>query len=383
MRSDLEAGYLLAVCAAAVWTPAPLVAMLDALGSARKLVEHARDPYRKSADRTVGLRLGDDVLARIARVDDRAALDALREAHEADGSFVTRSCAGYPKRLLHLCDAPPVLYHRGSLQALENPTVAIVGSRAATHYGTSMASVLGSDFAAFRVTVISGLARGIDAAAHRGALAGGGRTVAVIGSGLQALYPPYHALLADEMVARGGAVVSEFPPRVAARPHQFPMRNRLVAALADATVVVEAGCKSGALITARLAAELGRPVFALPGDVGRPTSEGTNGLIKDGVTLTTGALDVHGLLNWPAIPMTDPSTRSPQRSAGAQESVALSDRRGSDALLSALTSGGSDVEELSALTGLDAATIAARLTVLEIQGLVERHPGGRFSAVKR
>jgi DNA processing protein len=368
VESDLEAGYLLAVCAAAVWTPAPLVAMLDAFGGARGLVEHARNPVPRSAGDPGGVRLGKDALARIARVDDRAALAAVREAHEADGSFVKRSCAGYPKRLLDLCDAPPVLYHRGSLQALENATVAIVGSRAATHYGRSMAKAMASDFGSFGVAVISGLARGIDAAAHRGALQQGAPTIAVIGSGLQALYPPYHALLADEMVAAGGAVVSEFPPRICARPHQFPMRNRLVAALADATIVVEAGCKSGALITARLAADLGRPVFALPGDVGRPTSEGTNGLIKDGVTLTTGALDVCDLLNWRTIP-------SPTRNDG--DSVER------DGLLSALSAGGSDVEELSALTGLDAATISARLTVLEIQGLVERHPGGRFSAVNR
>jgi DNA processing protein len=364
MDEELEHGYLLAVAASAVWTPRPLVAMLQALDSARSLIEYARNPLPAVALPCESL--GQDALARIALIDDDAARSALALARKNDHRFVMSTDADYPRRLRLLCDPPPVLYYRGNLDVLQERTVAVVGSRAATPYGRSTAAAIVTGFAQYGATIISGLARGIDAAAHRAATGAGIPTIAVIGSGLCALYPAYHSFLADEIVNTGGAVISEFPPQMAARQHHFPMRNRLVAALADATVVIEAGAKSGALITASLAAELGKQVFAVPGDVGRTTSEGTNALIKDGVTLTTGAEDIAAVLGWQ--PNVQSARVNSRRHIGSESSL----------VLGALAPGGSNVDEVCVATGLDAALVAAQLTLLEMQGLVERQPGALY-----
>lgn len=359
---ERETAYLIAVTAAAVWTPRPLVAMLDALGGAIELVAYARNIG--NALPPACEMLGVEALKRIAGIDDGAALAALRDVRADGVDFVTSADEKYPQRLRDLCDSPPILYYRGDLSTLHGRTVAVVGSRAATPYGRTMATAISSDCAAFGATVVSGLARGIDACAHRGALHTSARTVAVLGSGIRALYPPYHRKLADEIVEAGGTVLSEFSPSLPARPHQFPMRNRIVAALAQATVVVEAGAKSGALITARLAGELGRPVFAVPGDVGRPSSEGTNALIKDGVALATGISDVAAALHW--------------------EPVVVQDRREETvpALLAVLAPGGSSIDEICTACGLDPASVSAQLIMLEMQGLVEQHAGGLYQAVR-
>ncbi|MDQ2817787.1 MAG: DNA-processing protein DprA [Candidatus Eremiobacteraeota bacterium] len=372
MTGDIELGYLLAVSAAAVCTPRPLAMWFDALGGARPIIEYAR---RHSALPPPGCEaLGKAALGRICTIDDRAASDALSAMADCGAFALTRQCERYPSRLRQLSDAPLALYCRGDAAALAGRTIAIVGSRAATQYGRSVTATLCRDFHVFDVTIVSGLARGIDAAAHRGAIDGGLRTVAVIGSGLGALYPAYHSLLADDIVAGGGAVLSEFPPALAAQAHQFPMRNRIVAALADATVIVEAGAKSGALITARLADEIGRPVFAIPGDVGRLTSQGTNALIADGVPLATCAAEIAQSLRWDERARVDPS--------GGAEDGAHGVASAADPLVAQLQAGGSTIDELSCATGLDPATLAARLTMLELGGMVERQ-GGLFSAVNR
>lgn len=362
MDSELDLGYLLAVSAAAVWTPRPLASCLAAFGDARTIIRYARGELVAATD-CEPLHL--DALARIASIDDEAARDALAAAQARGHNFVTQSSDNFPARLGHLCDPPPVLYYVGDLTALSRRTVAIVGSRAATPYGRSIAEEMASDFAALGISVVSGLARGIDAAAHRGCVRGLSPTVAVIGSGLDALYPPYHAKLSDEIVRCGGAILTEFPPRMSARPHHFPMRNRLVAALADATVVVEASFKSGALITARLAAELGRSVFAVPGDVGRPASEGTNALIKDGAILTTSAADMCAVLGWPL----------------TTQSVSHNNELLADPIACALSHSPANAEEISRSTGIEISAVLAHLTILEIQGRAERHAGGFYSAV--
>lgn len=360
----LDDGYAMAVSGALVWTPRLLRVWLDACGSPRRILawvaEHDVPPEGVPA-------LSGSALERLRAIDDAAA----RRATEALGSSGARLLldrdADYPPALNDLADAPPLLYVKGAIDALGMRPIAIVGSRAASSYGRQVAASLASDLGAFGACIVSGLARGIDACAHGAAVAAGVPTVAVIGSGLSALYPPYHALLADEIVAAGGAVISEFPPREAARAHHFPMRNRLVAALARATVVVEAGRRSGALITARLADELGRDVYAIPGDVTRPTSAGTNDLIKDGVTLVTSGADIASLLGWDALFERD---ELPAPSCD-------------DPVLARLTPAGVDVDELAARCGMELPAVLARLTLLEIQGLARRLPGGTYAAVKR
>ncbi|HEY5094221.1 MAG TPA: DNA-processing protein DprA [Candidatus Eremiobacteraceae bacterium] len=366
MTDDLDLGWLLAVAGAAVWSPRPLTSWFASLGDARSIAEYARSggPLAPCGAEP----MSSDLIARLAALDDAAALDALRAADKCGARVLTKVDPLYPPRLLELCDAPIVLYCLGDAAIANHRAVAIVGSRAATSYGRTVAATFARDAAIYGATVVSGLARGVDAAAHSAAVESGGKTVAVIGSGLSALYPPYHSLLADEIVASGGAMISEFPPEMIARPHHFPMRNRIVAALADATVVTEAAHRSGALITARLADEYGRRVFAVPGDVDRPTSAGTNALIKDGVTAATSMADVAEILGW------TPSFATRQDD-GTNNQVEL------DPLLALLSGAALDIDELSVRSGRPASDVAAKLTMLELRGVVERRGGGTFAAV--
>jgi DNA processing protein len=360
---DLDLGYLLAVAGAGMWAPRALATWLRALGSPRALVQSVRQGEEPPPNAE---RLSATARGRLALIDDVAARAALDAAARSGARVVLDSDADYPANLRDLCDAPLVLYVRGALECTARRTVAIVGSRAASGYGRSVAASMAAEFAAFGATVVSGLARGVDAAAHKGAIDAGAPTVAVLGSGVQALYPDYHALLADEIVAGGGAVLSEFPPGEPARAFQFPMRNRVVAALAQATVVVEASARSGALITARLADELGRRVFAVPGDVVRPTSRGTNGLIADGVALVTSAADIAGLMGW-----------------GAELTLPLAPCASPpNALLDLLTTDGCSIDELAARSGQPVGDLSAKLTLLELAGAVERRPGGAYAAVR-
>ena len=209
---------------------------------------------------------------------------------------------GYPAGLLDI-EGPPLLFVIGETSAA--PAVAVVGTRRCTRYGISLAESFGAALAGAGWTTVSGLARGIDAAAHRGTLAAGGEAVAVLGSGVDVVYPQENRGIYDQIVAGRGAVISEYPPGTRPDRWRFPARNRLIAAISSAVVVVEAGAKGGALITARLAAEIGRPVFAVPGDVDRPASVGCNLLIRDGAFPALGAADLIeelGLMLGAAVP---------------------------------------------------------------------------------
>ena len=221
----------------------------------------------------------------------RAVEQELRAVERHQCYIVTEPEAGYPPLLRAIDDPPPVLYVHGELRDPIGPTVALVGSRRPSTYGKVVADQLARALAAAHVTVVSGLARGIDSAAHQGALVGGGETIAVLGCGLSLIYPPENRPLAERIV-RQGALVSEFP--MAAKPDRlnFPLRNRTISGLSLGTVVVEAGERSGALITAQWALEQGREVFAVPGNVTAPTSRGTNRLIKMGAALVEQVEDI-------------------------------------------------------------------------------------------
>lgn len=197
----------------------------------------------------------------------------------------------YPANLRHIYQPPSIIYFRGEVLLEDNIAVAVVGSRRATDYGLGNAERLGFELASRGVTVISGLARGIDTAAHKGALRAGGRTIAVLGSGLDVMYPSENKRLADE-ITRYGAVISEFEPDAPPARHNFPKRNRIISGLSLGVVIVEAAKRSGSLITADFALEQGREVFALPGKVGSFTSEGTHNLIKQGAKLIESIEDI-------------------------------------------------------------------------------------------
>lgn len=230
----------------------------------------------------------------IGRVLAQQRVIAKQEACLADrtGTWIlTQAESEYPALLGAIVDPPPVLYVRGSVAALQAPSVALVGSRRPSGYGIETAERLGYELALHGMTLISGLARGIDAAVHRGCLRAGGVTVAVVGSGLGRIYPPEHAGLA-EAIARSGAVISEFPYYAAPLPHHFPRRNRIISGLSRAVVVIEAAARSGALITADQALEQGREVMAVPGQIGRSNSQGCHTLLQAGAKLVTCVEDI-------------------------------------------------------------------------------------------
>jgi len=273
--------------------------------------------------------------------------------------------ARFPPALLTIPDAPPVLWYRGALDVLGAPAVAIVGSRAASAVALETAVRLASDVAATGVTVVSGLARGVDSAAHRGALRTG-RTVAVLGSGLRRIYPSEHEGLADEIVRRG-LLLSEFPPDAPPLPFRFPLRNRIISGLSRAVVVIEASDKSGSLITAGCALEQGRDVMAVPGNVLSGRNRGGHALIRDGATIVESADDI--LRELGLAPPPSASIGMPADGVAAA----------SDPLLAAMEPGHVyQLDGLVALSGLDGPRLLPRLLSLELQGQVTRLGGGRF-----
>jgi DNA processing protein len=284
---------------------------------------------------------------------------AFRSSLAARGlRFVGRGEAGYPSLLRELHDPPPGLFLRGSgaVELLERG-VAIVGARACSSYGSQVARLLGRELAAAGLVVVSGLARGIDGEAHRGALESDGRTVAVLGCGVDRDYPAAHARLAAR-IAEESLVVSEYAPGVEPAPWRFPARNRIIAGLAAATVVVEARERSGALITADFALEAGREVFAVPGEITSALSAGTNSLLRLGATPLTSAADVLEALgieaaDAPSLELGETPTR----------------------LLEALACEPSGIDRLIRETGLDAAAVARALAELELVGAVAEADG--------
>jgi DNA processing protein len=279
----------------------------------------------------------------------------------------------YPKLLAALA-SPPELYVRGTLTEADALGVAIVGSRRATPYGVEVAGQLASDLAARGVTIVSGLARGIDTAAHRGALAAGGRTIAVLGCGIDVVYPPENRRLACEIEQAGG-VVSQFAPGTPPLPHHFPARNRTLAGLALGVVVVEAAERSGALITAGLAADLGREVFAVPGKITSGSSRGAHKLIQDGAKLVQDWTDVvHEL--------PEPSRRAVVLSTSPGPANRPSDGTPEGRVLGLLAPDEPrHIEELIVAAGTDAAHVSSVLVALEIGGWVQQLPGQRWLSV--
>jgi len=275
----------------------------------------------------------------------------------------------YPPMLSAIVDPPPVLWLRGDTAALVPPAVAIVGSRAGSPYALAVAEKLAADLAERGVAVVSGLARGVDSAAHRGALSVNGITVAVLGCGADLVYPAEHRALARE-IATSGAVVSELAPRTAPLPMFFPQRNRIISGLSRAIVVVEAGEKSGSLITARCALEQGRDVLAVPGNVLNGRNRGGHALIRDGAKIVETADDIVEELGVALGPA------EPDRRAGVHQSA--------DPVLASVAPGESfDLDGLAARTGLTAARLLPRLFELELQGVVRSEGGGRFMRFDR
>jgi DNA processing protein len=272
---------------------------------------------------------------------------------------------GYPPQLGQIPDPPLALWVDGVADACASPCVAVVGSRHATPAGLAIARTLARELAAAGLTVVSGLARGIDGAAHQGALEGAGRTIAVLGSGVDVVYPREHAPLA-ETIRKAGAVISEFPPGTRPLAPHFPLRNRIISGLARAVVVIEASQKSGSLITARAALEQGRDVLAVPGSLSGGRYSGSHALIKDGARLVETVDDILDEIRWP-------------RRSNESASPAGNSRPVSKLLRFIGESSGVSLDELVSRSGRPVADVLAELSALEVAGAICRVAGGRFA----
>lgn len=277
---------------------------------------------------------------------------------------------GYPERLAAIFDPPPLLFVRGELVSADRLAVAVVGTRAASYYGRSVCERLSGELAQRGVTIVSGLARGIDAVAHRAALEAGGRTIAVAACGLDVSYPAENRQLLEAITA-GGAAVSELPPGTAPDRGYFPARNRIISGLSLGVVVIECGARSGALITARCAVEQGREVFAVPGSVEAPGSAGPHRLIRQGAKLVERAEDVlEEVYPWAACPRVD------EEAAGFNLDGASADER---AVCRSLETGPLHVDELARRCELEPGALAQLLLELELKGLIRQLPGRLFA----
>ncbi|MBI4340904.1 MAG: DNA-protecting protein DprA [Candidatus Omnitrophica bacterium] len=296
-----------------------------------------------------------------ARSDEAGLREELALARRCGAAIVTWEDDAYPAPLRSIADPPPVLYVKGALASDAECAVAIVGSRHASAYGLQCAGRLGYDLALRGVAVVSGLARGIDTAAHEGALKAGGRTLAVLGSGLAQVYPPEHEPLAEQIAAQG-AVLSEYPMAMSPHALNFPRRNRIISGLSLGVVVVEAAQRSGALITADCALEQGREVFAVPGPMTADTSAGTHRLLKQGARLVTSVEDILEELRLAP----QPAGAAPLTQVERQVLACVGGRAAQD------------IDTIAATSGVGASAASTVLLQLELKGFVTQRQGKRF-----
>jgi DNA processing protein len=336
--------------------------LLDRFGTASDVLRASVDELQQTEG------ISGRLAQRLVGDAQQVAVDELLQRCEDLGArLLTLGSANYPRPLRTLEDAPPLLFIRGHYEPRDGLAVAVVGTRHASAYGQQMAQRLVVSLVESGLTVVSGLARGIDATAHRAALDGGGRTIAVLGSGIGDIYPPEHTTLADR-IAQQGAVISEFAIDTPPRGGQFPQRNRIISALSMGVVVVEASQRSGAIITARLAGEQGREVFAVPGPVTNPGSRGCHALLKDGARLVESIDDILAELGPLALPIEDQgrTLRHP-----AELQLNEIERQVLDAIATQPTL----VDHVIVATKLSAAQVVAAVSALEIRRLARRLSG--------
>jgi DNA processing protein len=355
------------------------------------LPRHIFAAGRSALAAVVGRELADAVLA---APPDEHIERALAWAAEPGSHILTLADEAYPRTLLDSADPPVLLYVKGDPALLQRPGIALVGARSATAQGEANAAAFAQSLAEAGLVIVSGLALGVDAAAHRGALAAapGGSTVAVIGTGIDRIYPARNAALA-RAIATSGAIVSEFALGTPPLPHNFPRRNRIIAGLAEGVLVVEAALNSGSLITARLATESGREVFAIPGSIHSPLARGCHRLIRDGAKLVETAEDVieelRGRLGWATTaPTSEPRGRARQGSkaatshAGAAAQPVQQTVPGLDdeaaRVLHIIGHDPVDIDTLAGRCGLTVDALYAILLPLELEGHLARLPGGRL-----
>lgn len=319
--------------------------------------------------------------AALSNIVDKSVADRIRRGMDLDESsplavwlgnpenhVITLADADYPQALLQIPDPPPLLYLKGRRELLNRPALAVVGSRNATPQGQANAESFSKNLSDNGLCIVSGLASGIDAAAHRGGLGGAASSIAVVGTGLDIVYPSSNHILAHEL-AQHGALISEFPLGTQGKAHNFPRRNRIICGLALGCLVVEAAIRSGSLITARLAAEQGREVFAIPGSIHSPVSKGCHALIKQGAKLVECANDILDELKWVSPQAFAPTIAEKWPDNNFQP------------LLDALGFDPAAIDELTSRSGLTSDTVCAMLLQLELEGRIASLPGGLFQQI--
>lgn len=351
--------------------------MLPTMGPVRlrKLLEVFETPDRVLAARRDALRavegIGNDVADQIVHWENIVDLPAeLERVRRFGANVITAESPLYPRQLREIHAPPIVLYVWGELTERDQHAIAVIGSRRTTHYGMESAKKLSYQLAYAGLTVISGLARGIDTAAHQGALAAKGRTIAVIGSGLAKLYPPENAALAEKIRNGNGAIVSEFSMEIEPDRQTFPMRNRIISGWSHGILVVEAGLNSGALITVSQALEQGRSVYAVPGHINAPSAQGSNRLIQQGAKLVMDASDLLDDLQI-LLPETKPS---PDAAVRALPLLTPDERRVYDAIETTET----PIDAIATKSELPSGTVSSTLLRLELKRLVKQLPGKYF-----
>lgn len=350
---------------------ARICALLEHYGSAVSVVSlKAKDP---ALDPILSSKVADNLFS---FAKERFLEQERRFMEEHGVRAVTLNDADYPQGLREIPDAPAVIYVKGCLPENLSLSVALVGSRRASVYGISVAEQFAFRLAEIGVVIISGMARGIDTSAHRGALRARGKTVAVLGCGLNQAYPPENEHLMEE-IAASGAVLSEFPMAALPLPYNFPRRNRIISGLSQGVIVVEAAEKSGALITADFALEQGREVYAVPGKVDSPTSRGVHGLIKQGAKLVTCVEDVLEDLLPQLREGSSPGGHPPtEETIQARESAGLSEKE--QLIYQHITDRPVHVDQLSQRCGVDVPSMTSVLLRLELKHLVKQLPGRQF-----
>ena len=336
--------------------------LLSKFGSSINVLRQTRQAL--ASVEGVGPRTADGILG----VDSSRATEIIKQCQRMGVSLIRHGDADYPTGLRTLPDAPGLVYVRGKLCSQDHLAVAIVGSRRCTTYGRRIAERLAASLARAGFTIVSGLARGIDAAAHSGALRAGGRTIAVLATGVEKIYPPEHAELALE-IADSGALVSEFPPDQQPSPGLFPQRNRIISGLSLGVVVVEATRNSGALYTARHAVEQGREVFGVPGHADSMSSAGCHDLIRQGVTLVRNVDDVLEDLG----PMSTPAVSAEQHTVHHPRELTLNPQE--KEILDLISTSPVSVDSVLQTTQLDQSRVLSTLTVLEVRRFIRRLPG--------
>jgi DNA processing protein len=341
---------------------ASLRAMLRQFGLPQAILQRKRSELAAFAST--------EVLAALDSPQVQQAVTRSLEWAAADGhAVITLADEGYPRPLLEIADPPALLFAAGRTELLSRPALAIVGSRNASAQGESNAESFARALSDAGLSIVSGLALGIDAAAHRGGLAGASATIAVLGTGIDVVYPRRNSALAAE-IARRGLVLSEFPPGTAPAAHNFPRRNRLISGLAQGCLVVEAALASGSLITARAAADQGREVFAIPGSIHSPLSKGCHALIKSGAKLVESADDILAELGG-------------FRPSGFASTVAQPPEPAKAGLLQHMGHDPVDVDSLCSRAGLSPEQVSSELLRLELDGRITSLPGGLYQRLEK